>query len=42
MASDTEMLLQLVKIAKVLGTDDLFAYLDKVGAGFHLRIECFY
>ena len=25
------MWLQLVKIAKVLGTDDLFAYLDKVG-----------
>ena len=25
------MQLQLVKIAKVLGTDDLFAYLDKVG-----------
>jgi hypothetical protein len=24
------LILQLVKIAKVLGTDDLFAYLDKV------------
>jgi hypothetical protein len=31
------MLLQLVKIAKVLGTDDLFAYLDKVSAGLAME-----